>query len=136
MGGTTTHWSGASLRFQDHKFRVKTHYGDLKGANLLDWPVLPKGLEPSYAKAEDQIGVTRTNGNPGLPCNNNFKASHAGATKLGYTDVRTGNMAINSQPRNGRSQCLQLGFCFQRCKSGAKWSTLYVAILRATATEN
>ena len=45
-------------------------------------------------------------------------------------------MAINSQPRDGRGRCLQLGFCFQGCKSGAKWSTLYVEIPKAEGTGN
>src|SRR5262245_63650173 len=39
VGGTTTHWAGASLRFQAHEFRVKTTYGDIAGANLADWPL-------------------------------------------------------------------------------------------------
>jgi choline dehydrogenase-like flavoprotein len=61
---------------------------------------------------------------------------HAGASKLGYKDVHTGNMAINSQPRDGRGRCMQLGFCFQGCKSGAKWSTLYTELPKAEATGN
>jgi choline dehydrogenase-like flavoprotein len=136
VGGTTTHWAGASLRFQDHEFRAKSVYGEVKGANLLDWPITLKDLEPYYAKAENKMGVTRTNGIPGLPGNNNFKVMHAGATKLGYKEVHTGNMAINSQPRDGRGRCLQLGFCFQGCKSGAKWSTLYTELPKAEATGN
>ena len=39
VGGTTTHWAGASLRLQEHEFRVKTVYGEIKNANLLDWPI-------------------------------------------------------------------------------------------------
>lgn len=136
VGGSTTHWAGASLRLQEHEFRVKSVYGDVPGANLLDWPITLKDLEPYYAKAEYKMGVTRTNGIPGLPGNNNFKVMHAGATKLGYKDVHTGNMAINSQPRDGRGRCMQLGFCFQGCKSGAKWSTLYTEIPKAEATGN
>ena len=136
VGGTTTHWAGASLRLQEHEFKVKTTYGEMKGANLLDWPVTLKELEPYYAKAEYKMGVTRTNGIPGLPGNNNFKVMNAGALKMGYKDVHTGNMAINSQPRDDRGRCMQLGFCFQGCKSGAKWSTLYVEIPKAEATGN
>ena len=136
VGGTTTHWAGASLRLQDHEFRARTHYGDLKGANLMDWPVTLKELEPYYARAEDKMGVTRTNGIPGLPGNNNFKVMHAGATKLGYQEVHTGNMAINSEPRHDRGRCMQLGFCFQGCKSGAKWSTLYTELPAADKTGN
>ena len=136
VGGTTTHWAGASLRFQEHEFRVKTHYGEIKGANLMDWPVTLKELEPYYARAEDKMGVTRTNGIPGLPGNNNFKVMYSGAKKLGYQEVHTGNMAINSQPRDGRGRCMQLGFCFQGCKSGAKWSTLYTELPKAESTGN
>ena len=36
-------------------------------------------LEPYYAKAEDKMGVTRTNGIPGLPGNNNYRVLEAGA---------------------------------------------------------
>ena len=136
VGGTTTHWAGASLRFQEHEFRTRTEYGDIKGANLMDWPITLKDLEPYYDKAEFKMGVTRTNGIPGLPGNNNYKVMHAGAKKLGYKEVHTGNMAINSQPRDGRGRCMQIGFCFQGCKSGAKWSTLYTEIPKAEATGN
>ncbi|MBX3679787.1 MAG: GMC family oxidoreductase [Rhodocyclaceae bacterium] len=136
VGGTTTHWAGASLRFQEREFKVRSEYGQLEGANLMDWPLTLKEMEPWYAKAEDKMGVTRTNGIPGLPGNNNFKVMYAGATKLGYKEVHTGNMAINSQPRDGRGRCLQLGFCFQGCKSGAKWSTLYTELPKADATGN
>ncbi len=136
VGGTTTHWAGASLRLQEHELKAKTNYGDIKGTSLMDWPLTLGELEPFYAKAEDKMGVTRTNGIPGLPGNNNFKVMHAGATKLGYKEVHTGNMAINSQPRHDRARCMQLGFCFQGCKSGAKWSTLYTELPQAEKTGN
>ena len=136
VGGSTTHWAGASLRFDEHEFKVKSTYGDIPGANLLDWPITLAEMEPWYAKAEDKMGVTRTNGIPGLPGNNNFKVLEAGAKKLGYKEVHTGNMAINSEPRDGRGACQQIGFCFQGCKSGAKWSTLYTEIPKGEATGN
>ena len=136
VGGTTTHWAGASLRLQEHEFKARSTYGDIAGASLADWPLTLKELEPWYARAEDKMGVTRTNGIPGLPGNNNFKVMNAGALKLGYQKVHTGNMAINSHPRDGRPGCLQLGFCFQGCKSSAKWSTLYVELPKAEATGN
>ena len=134
VGGSTTHWAGASLRFQEHEFKVASTYGGLKGAHLLDWPVTLAEMEPWYAKAESKMGVTGTNDIPRLPGNNNFKVLAAGARKLGYKEVHTGNMAINSQPRDGRGACQQIGFCFQGCKSGAKWSTLYTEIPKGEAT--
>src|SRR6267143_518207 len=134
VGGSTTHWAGASLRFDEHEFKDKSTYGNIPGANLLDWPISLAEMEPWYAKAENKMGVTRTNGIPGLPGNNNFKVLEAGAKKLGYKTVHTGNMAINSEPRDGRASCQQIGFCFQGCKSGAKWSTLYTEIPAAEKT--
>jgi choline dehydrogenase-like flavoprotein len=136
VGGSTTHWAGASLRFQEHEFRTRSVYGDVKGANLLDWPITLAELAPYYAKAEDRMGVTLTNGIPGLPGNNNFKVLEKGARALGYKEVHTGRMAINSQERNGRPACQQIGFCFQGCKSGAKWSTLVAELPRGEATGN
>ncbi len=134
VGGTTTHWAGASLRIQENEFKVKSVYGDIPGANLLDWPLTLKDLEPYYSKAEDKMGVTRTHGIPGLPGNNNFKVMYEGARRLGYQHCHTGRMAINSRPRKGRVACQQLGFCFQGCKTGAKWSTLYTEIPAAEDT--
>ena len=134
VGGTTVHWAGASLRFEEHEMKARTTYGDIPGANLLDWPISVEELAPYYAKAEDKMGVTRTNDIPGLPGNNNFRIMEAGAKKIGYQTVHTGRMAINSQPRNGRGGCQQIGFCFQGCKSGAKWSTLYTEIPAGEAT--
>jgi choline dehydrogenase-like flavoprotein len=136
VGGTTTHWAGASLRFHEHEFKARTTYGHVSGANLLDWPITLADLEPYYAKAEDKMGVTRTNDISGLPGNNNFKVMYNGATKVGYKNCSTGRMAINSAPRAGRARCMQLGFCFQGCKSGAKWSTLYTEIPAAEKTGN
>lgn len=136
VGGSTVHWAGASLRLQEHEFKVKTTYGDIPGANLLDWPLGLKDLEPYYGKAEDKMGTTRTHGIPGLPGNNNFKVMYAGAKRLGYRHVHTGRMSINSRPRANRDSCWQIGFCFQGCKSGAKWSTLYTEVPAAEATGN
>ncbi|HEY4191090.1 MAG TPA: GMC family oxidoreductase [Mesorhizobium sp.] len=134
VGGSTVHWAGASLRFQEHEFKTLTTYGKMEGANLLDWPITLAEMEPYYARAEDKMGVTRTNGIPGLPGNNNFKVLKAGADKLGYKECHTGNMAINSEPRDDRNSCQQTGFCFQGCKWGAKWSTLYTEIPKGEAT--
>ena len=136
VGGTTVHWAGASLRIQELEFKALSVYGEIENANLLDWPISLQDLEPYYAKAEDKMGVTRTNDIPGLPPCNNFKVMEAGAKKLGYKHVHSGRMAINSQPRDGRNSCRQLGFCFQGCRMGAKWSTLYTEIPKAEQTGN
>src|SRR6202000_248366 len=125
VGGSTVHWAGASLRFDEHEFRIRSTYGNVPGTNLQDWPITLAEMEPWYTKAEYKMGVNRTNNIPGLPGNNNLKVLEAAGKKVGYKEVRPGRMAINSEPRDGRVSCQQIGFCFQGCKSGAKWSTLY-----------
>ena len=60
VGGTTFHWAGASLRFKDHEFRARSKYGEIEGANLLDWPVDPNEMERFYSMAEDKMGVNKS----------------------------------------------------------------------------
>jgi len=136
VGGTTTHWAGASLRIQEHEWKAKTNYGEVEGANLLDWPIDAEEMDPYYTKAENKLGVTRTGGRDGLPGNNNYKVFEAGAKALGYENVHTGRMAINSDDNDDRLMCQQTGFCFQGCKWGAKWSAAYTDIPRGEETGN
>jgi choline dehydrogenase-like flavoprotein len=136
VGGSTIHWAGASLRFQDHEWKAATTYGNIPGASLLDWPIDAAEMAPWYDVAEKKMGTTGTNDIPRLPGNNNYKVLEAGAKKLGYKEVHTGNMSINSRERDDRGSCQQIGFCFQGCKSGAKWSTLIAEIPKGEATGN
>ncbi|KMW58010.1 Glucose-methanol-choline (GMC) oxidoreductase:NAD binding site [Candidatus Rhodobacter oscarellae] len=136
VGGTTQHWAGASLRFQEHEWKAKTAYGAVEGASLLDWPIDAAEMDPWYSKAEDKLQVTRTGDRPGLPGSNNYKVFEAGAKALGYQDVHTGRMAISSKENGDRIMCQQTGFCFQGCKWGAKWSAGYHDIEQGEATGN
>jgi choline dehydrogenase-like flavoprotein len=108
----------------------------MDGASLLDWPITLDDLVPYYERAEHKTGLTRTNGNPPLPANNNFKVMGNGAKRAGYKDVSTGRMAINSVPRDGRPATIQDGFNFQGDKQRAHWSTLTTEIPRAEKTGN
>ena len=136
VGGTSIHWAGASLRFQEHEWKPRSAYGHVTGANLLDWPIDAAEMEPWYEKAEAKLGVTRTGGRPGLPGNNNYKILEKGALAVGYKEVHTGRMAINSVDYDARPPCQQTGFCFQGCKWGAKWSSAYTDIPKGEATGN
>lgn len=136
VGGTTMHWTASCPRMQAHEFRAHSTYGDIPETNLVDWPISLKELAPYYERAEDKMGITGTHGIERLPGNNNYKVLEAGARALGYRDIDTNNVAINSQPRDGRASCLQLGFCTSGCVVQAKWSTLYTEIKKAEATEH
>ncbi len=136
VGGTTQHWAGASLRFQEHEWKAKTAYGEVEGATLLDWPIDAAEMDPWYTKAEDKLQVTRTGNRPGLPGSNNYLVFEKGAKALGYKEVHTGRMAIASREDGDRTSCQQTGFCFQGCKWGAKWSAGYHDIEEGEATGN
>jgi len=136
VGGTTMHWTATSLRLQPHEMKARTTYGEMEDTNLVDWPLEYADLAPYYDLAEDRMGVTGTAGIERLPGNNNYKVLEAGARKLGYKQINTNNVAINSKSRDGRPACLQLGFCTSGCAIGAKWSTLYTEIPEAEATNH
>src|ERR1700754_4105663 len=57
VGGSTVHWAGASLRFDEHEFKTASAYGRIPGATLLDCPITLTELEPYYARAEEKMGV-------------------------------------------------------------------------------
>lgn len=134
VGGSTTHWSGATPRFAAHEFKARTTYGDVEGANLLDWPIDLADLEPYYDRAEKAIGSTHRHGRPPLPANNNYKVFANGAEKVGYRYYATGPYGTNAEPYDGRPASIQDGFNFQGDKSGAKWSTAVREIPRALET--
>jgi len=135
VGGTTTHWTACCPRLHDFEFRSLSTYGALPDCNLADWPVSLDDMAPWYDRAEDMLGVTGTHGIERLPPSANFKVMEAAARAVGYTDIDTYNMAINSAPRDGRPACLQMGFCNSGCAINAKWTTLFNHITEAEATD-
>jgi choline dehydrogenase-like flavoprotein len=136
VGGSTTHWSGATPRFMEHEFRVRSVYGDIEGANLLDWPLTLEEMAPWYDKAEIAIGSTHRHGRPPQPASNNYKVFANGAERIGYRYYATGPYGTNAEPYDGRPASVQDGFNFQGDKSGAKWSTAVREIPRALETGN
>src|ERR1044072_7673559 len=56
------------------------------------------------------------------------------ARRVGYRDVSTGRMAINTEPRDGRPATIQDGLNYQGDKQRAHWSTLTAEIPKAEAT--
>src|SRR4030095_16471050 len=53
VGGTTWHWSGLCWRHLPVDLRLKSTYGVGR-----DWPISYEELEPYYAKAESEMGVS------------------------------------------------------------------------------
>jgi len=134
VGGSTTHWSGATPRFHEYEFKVKTYYSGVDGANLLDWPIGLADLAPYYDRAEKAIGSTHRHGRAPQPANNNYKVFANGAERVGYKFYATGPYGTNAEPYDGRPASIQDGFNFQGDKQTAKWSTAVREIPRAVAT--
>ena len=134
VGGTTTHWSGATPRFKNYEFKARTTYGEIAGASLLDWPLTLEEMAPYYDKAEIAMGSTHRHGRPALPANNNYKVFANGAERVGYQMYATGPYATNAEPYDGRPATIQDGFNFQGDKNKSKWSTLVREIPRALET--
>src|SRR5262249_6778332 len=116
LGGTTVHWTASTPRIRPWEVRARSTDGDVPGTSLVDWPITYDELKRYYQLAERRLYVTRRNGNPGMPVNNNFKVMYAAARKVGYKRVHTAYMAINTRPQDGRGICIQQGFCVQGCK--------------------
>ena len=136
VGGTTMRWSAITPRIRPHELRPRTTYGLLDGTSLIDWPIAFEEIEPYYVRAENKMGVTGTHGIPPSFETSNYKVLAAGGRAIGYTEITSTRTAINSVARDGRPACLQIGFCHEGCKIGAKWSTLYTEIPKAEATEH
>lgn len=134
VGGTTTHWSGATPRFKEYEFKARSTYGEVAGATLLDWPITLEELAPYYDRAEQAMGSTHRHGRPPLPANNNYKVFANGAERVGYKLYATGPYATNAEPYDGRPASIQDGFNFQGDKHKSKWSTLVREIPRALQT--
>jgi choline dehydrogenase-like flavoprotein len=76
----------------DYEFKTRTTYGNVDGANLLDWPVSLNEMEPYYDKAEKAIGSTHRHGRPPLPANNNYKVFANGAEILDTSFMQQAHM--------------------------------------------
>src|ERR1700727_3159757 len=115
LGGTTVHWTGATPRIRPWELRARTTYGAIAGASLIDWPIEYGELDRYYELAERRLIIARRHGNPGLPASNHFKVMYNGAKRIGYKQVHTGYLAVNTRPADERGMCIQQGFCVQGC---------------------
>jgi len=58
VGGSSNFMSGYFHRMKPHDFRLKSEYGEIKGANIVDWPISYSELEPYYTKVEQVVGIS------------------------------------------------------------------------------
>ena len=145
VGGTSVHFSANYWRFKPIDFREVSTHGPLAGTGLADWPISYEELEPYYTKVDWEIGVAgepgpfdppRSRPYPMPPHHPQSKGVllERAARGMGWTAFPA-PMAINSRLYDGRSQCVQCGFCLGfGCEVRAKNSSLVTVIPRALAT--
>jgi choline dehydrogenase-like flavoprotein len=147
VGGTSVHFTANFWRFHEIDFIEGSKVGPIAGASLVDWPITYADLEPYYTKVEWEIGVSGLAGAspfdpprskpypmPPLPVKSSGVIFERAARKLGWHPFPA-PMAILSQPRAGRSACVNCGFCLAfGCEVGAKSSSLAAAIHVAERT--
>jgi choline dehydrogenase-like flavoprotein len=147
VGGTSVHFTANFWRFHEIDFMEGSKVGPIAGASLVDWPITYADLEPYYTKVEWEIGVSGLAGAspfdpprskpypmPPLPVKSSGVIFERAARKLGWHPFPA-PMAILSQPRAGRSACVNCGFCLAfGCEVGAKSSSLAAAIHVAERT--
>jgi len=115
------------------------------GTALADWPITYEELEPYYAKAEWELGVSGEPGPfdpprsrpypmPPLPVKSSGVLFERGARKLGLHPYPA-PMAINSVFYKNRPPCAQCGLCGGfGCEVMAKSSSVWTVIPEAEAT--
>ena len=147
VGGTSVHFTANFWRFHEIDFTEITRFGPAPGADLADWPITYADLEPYYTKVEWEIGVSglanaspfdpprsKPYPMPPLPVKSSGVLFERAARKLGFHPFPA-PMAILSQPRPGRSACINCGFCLGfGCEVGAKSSSLASAVRMAENT--
>jgi choline dehydrogenase-like flavoprotein len=145
VGGTSVHFSANFWRFREIDFKEASVKGTLAGTGFADWPITYQDLEPYYTKVDWEVGVAGAPGPydpprsrpypmPPHPPKSTGVLLERGARKLGYKPFAA-PMAIASKPYDGRSQCVQCGFCESfGCEVRAKSSSLVTVIPKAVAT--
>jgi choline dehydrogenase-like flavoprotein len=147
VGGTSVHFTANFWRLHEIDFIERSKIGPVAGTTLADWPITYADLEPYYTKVEWEIGVSGLAGAspfdpprskpypmPPLPTKGSGVLFEQAARKLGWHPFPA-PMAILSQPRGGRSACINCGFCLAfGCEVGAKSSSLASAIREAEKT--
>lgn len=148
VGGASNFMSGFFYRLKPEDFRLRSTFGEIKGANVADWPISYTDLEPYYTKTETEVGISgrvvehkfseprSTKDFPYPPTAEHpiVKKIDQACTELNFQSLQTAR-AVLPYADKGRRGCEYSGFCGSYgCSSGAKGSSRAALLNRAVAT--
>src|SRR5258706_11073065 len=145
VGGSSVHFTANFWRLHEIDFIERSRLGPVAGANLADWPITYKELEPYYTMVDWEVGVSGEPGpfdsprsrpypTPPVTVKSSGVLFERGAKKLGL-HPQPSPMASLARPHSGRNACQHCGYCmFFGCEFGAKSSSLASVIPVAEAT--
>jgi len=150
VGGSSNLMSGMLHRLHPDDFRLKSKYGEIEGANVVDWPITYDELEPYYTLAEELVGISgkyekhpfepwRSSSDfPQPPTKENavVKLLDKSCRELGIVPLVTPRTVL-SRDKGHRKACYYSNFCGSYgCSSGAKGSSREALLHPALATGN
>lgn len=148
VGGSSNLMSGYFHRMKPVDFRLRSTFGAISGANVVDWPIGYEDLEPYYTKVESVVGVsgkivrhphqeprsTKTFPFPPTWEQPISKWFDQACRALGYHSIPTPR-AILPYDALGRSGCSYSNFCGSYgCATGAKSHARSALLDKAVAT--
>lgn len=98
VGGSSNLMSGYFHRMKPNDFRLKSVYGEIKGANVVDWAISYEDLEPYYTKVENVVGVS------------GVVAKHKFAEPRSTPAFAYGALEVNGVTKWFDKSCKDLGF--------------------------
>lgn len=134
VGGSSNLMSGYFHKMQKNDFRLKSAYGEIEDANVVDWPISLEDLEPYYEKVKKVVGVSGDGMEyQALEVNGATKWFDASCKELGFNSFNTPR-AILSTPALGRNSCSYSNFCGSYgCATGAKGSARAALLQKCNA---
>ena len=150
VGGSSNFMSGMLHRMHPDDFRLKSKYGEIEGANVVDWPIGYDEMEPYYLKAEELVGIsgkykqhpfepprsTPDFTQPPTKENEVVKLLDKSCRALDIVPLVTAR-AVLSKDKKDRNACYYSNFCGSYgCSSGAKGSSREALLKPALASGN
>ena len=150
VGGSSNFMSGYFYRLKPKDFRLRSEFGEIKGANVVDWPIDYEAMEPYYTKAETVVGISgkiiphphqepRSTADFPYPPTAEHPVSgliDKACLELNMHPLPTPR-AVLSRPKDDRRSCEYSGFCGSYgCSSGAKGSSRAALLNDAIKTGN